>query len=61
MNPALSLGPYFVSGQLSNAWIYVVGPLSGCLLAVGIAWLVRGGTTAEAVETAGGSKNSENP
>ncbi len=54
MNPALSLGPYFVSGQLSNAWIYVVGPVLGCLLAVGIAWLVRGGTTQEAVKTAGG-------
>lgn len=54
MNPALSLGPYFVSGQLNNAWIYVVGPLLGCLLAVGIAWLLRGRTTQEAVETAGG-------
>lgn len=54
MNPALSLGPYFVSGQLSNAWLYVVGPVLGGLIAVGMAWLLRGGTTQEAVKTAGG-------
>jgi aquaporin Z len=54
MNPALSLGPYFVSGQLSNAWIYLVGPVLGGLIAVGMAWLLRGGTTQEAVKTAGG-------
>lgn len=54
MNPALSLGPYFISGQFSNAWIYVVGPVLGGLIAVGIAWLLRGGTTSEAVKTAEG-------
>ena len=54
MNPALSLGPYFVSMQLGNAWIYAVGPVLGSLLAVALAWLLRGGTTQEAVETAGG-------
>ncbi len=54
MNPALSLGPYIVSGQLSNAWIYVVGPVVGGLVAVGIAWLLHGGTTQDEVETAEG-------
>jgi aquaporin Z len=54
MNPALALGPYFVSGQLSNAWIYVVGPVAGGLIAVGIAWLLHGGTTQDEVETAEG-------
>ena len=55
MNPVRSFGPELVSGQLSNAWIYVVGPLVGALLAVGIAYILRGpGGDAPAVEAAGG-------
>jgi aquaporin Z len=54
MNPARSLGPFLVSGQLAGAWIYIVGPLAGGLLAVLVAWLLRGRTTPEAVETAKG-------
>jgi aquaporin Z len=54
MNPARSLGPFLVSGQLADAWIYVVGPLLGTLLAVGMAWLLRGGTTPEAMKAAQG-------
>ena len=54
MNPARSLGPFIVSGQLTEAWIYVVGPVVGALLAVGVAWILRGGTTPEAMETATG-------
>jgi aquaporin Z len=54
MNPARSLGPFLVAGQLADAWIYIVGPLVGSLLAVGVAWLLRGGTTKYAVEAAEG-------
>jgi aquaporin Z len=54
MNPARSLGPFLVSGQLGDAWIYVVGPLVGTLLAVGMAWLLRGGTTPQAQKAAQG-------
>ena len=54
MNPFRSLAPALVSGQLADAWIYIVGPLAGALLAVIVAWLLRGRTTQEAVETAKG-------
>jgi aquaporin Z len=33
MNPARSLGPALVSGQLQHIWIYLVGPVLGCFLA----------------------------
>ena len=42
MNPFRSLGPDIVSGHLANAWIYIIGPLVGSLLAVGIAYVLRG-------------------
>jgi aquaporin Z len=54
MNPARSLGPFIVAGQLGDAWIYIVGPLAGGLLAVIVAYLLRGRTTPQAVETASG-------
>ncbi len=54
MNPARSLGPFLVSGQLSDAWIYIVGPLTGALLAVAVAWLLRGRTTKYAIQAAEG-------
>jgi aquaporin Z len=42
MNPARSLGPALVGGDLRDAWIYVAGPLAGGLLAVALAWALRG-------------------
>lgn len=56
MNPARSLGPFLVAGQLTYAWIYIVGPFVGGLLAVGVAWLLRGGTTKYAIEAATGEE-----
>ena len=54
MNPARSLGPFLVSGQLGDVWIYVVGPFVGSLLAVGMAWLLRGDTNPKARRAAQG-------
>jgi len=54
MNPARSLGPFFVSGQFSDAWIYIIGPFLGGIVAVAVAWLLRGGTTKYAIEAAEG-------
>ncbi len=34
MNPARSLGPALVSGQLSAIWLYMAAPVAGALLAV---------------------------
>lgn len=42
MNPARSLGPALVSGDLGVIWIYLAGPTAGGLLAVGLAWALRG-------------------
>jgi aquaporin Z len=42
MNPARSAGPALLSGRLDGLWIYLVGPAAGALLAVGVAWLLRG-------------------
>jgi aquaporin Z len=51
MNPARSLGPDLVLLDFSHAWVYLVGPIAGGLLAVGIAYLLRGrGTGIQAAQ-----------
>lgn len=58
MNPARSIGPALVGGELSACWIYLLGPLLGALLAVGVSVLLRGrggGRTAERAAQGEGS------
>jgi aquaporin Z len=41
MNPARSFGPDLVLGDFAHYWVYVVGPLLGAAVAVGIAFVLR--------------------
>src|SRR4051812_8106053 len=42
MNPARSFGPALLTGDFHAYWVYLVGPLAGGALAVGIAYVLRG-------------------
>jgi aquaporin Z len=42
MNSARSLGPALVLGDWTSWWAYLVGPVAGALIAVGIAYVLRG-------------------
>lgn len=51
MNPARSLAPALVSGNLNSLWLYFVGPITGAILAVPSLWLVRNNRQASADAT----------
>jgi aquaporin NIP len=51
MNPARSIGPALVSGELHDLWIYIAAPIVGAALGALAYQLVRGGTAAQAAET----------
>ncbi|HLI16487.1 MAG TPA: aquaporin [Acidimicrobiales bacterium] len=42
MNPARSFGPQLVTDDWTSWWAYVAGPVAGGLLAVAVAWILRG-------------------
>src|SRR3954468_4129775 len=42
MNPARSLGPALVLGDWTSWWAYLAGPVAGAVIAVGIAYVLRG-------------------
>lgn len=42
MNPARTLGPNLIGGDLGPYWVYLAGPLVGAALAVGFALVLRG-------------------
>ena len=55
MNPARSFGPMLVGGDLTNYWIYLVGPLLGAMVAVGFETILHGRPTKAGAEAAQGS------
>jgi aquaporin Z len=56
MNPIRSLAPDLVRGDLSTTWIYVVGPLIGAAIAVGLEWILKGPPTKEGALAAQGEE-----
>jgi aquaporin Z len=42
MNPARTFGPDLVGLNFSDYWVYLLGPLTGAVIAVGIAYVLRG-------------------
>ena len=42
MNPARTFGPDLVSATFSGYWVYLAGPTAGAVLAVGVAFVLRG-------------------
>jgi len=47
MNPARSFGPDLALGDLSTWWVYVLGPVIGSVIAVGVAQVLRGPAKAQ--------------
>jgi aquaporin Z len=42
MNPARTFGPDLIGADFTSYWVYVAGPLAGAVLAVGVAFVLRG-------------------
>jgi aquaporin Z len=42
MNPARTFGPDLVGADFSHYWVYIAGPLAGAVVAVAIAFVLRG-------------------
>jgi aquaporin Z len=42
MNPARTFGPDLVARDFGNYWVYLLGPLTGAVIAVAIAYALRG-------------------
>ena len=42
MNPARSFGPDVAISNLSTWWVYLIGPVAGAVMAVGVAYVLRG-------------------
>jgi aquaporin Z len=42
MNPARTFGPDLIGGDFSGYWVYVAGPLTGAVIAVAVAYVLRG-------------------
>jgi MIP family channel proteins len=55
MNPARALGPDVAIGDLSTWWVYLVGPVVGAALAVGLTHVLRGPAKSQEAAAAEGT------
>ena len=58
INPARSLAPDLLRGDLATTWIYIVGPVVGALIGVILEWILKGPPTAMGTITAQGTLNN---
>ena len=59
MNPARSFAPMLVGGDLTNYWIYLVGPIAGALVAVAFEWILKGRPTKSGAQAAQGTLDED--
>ena len=55
MNPARSFGPDLAVWNLSTWWVYLIGPVAGAVIAVGVAYVLRGPAKAQEAMAAMGT------
>lgn len=55
MNPARSLAPAILAGNLDAAWVFIVGPVVGAAIGVAITWLLKGRSHEHEQEAAAGN------
>jgi aquaporin Z len=61
MNPARTFGPDLASAKFTSYWVYIAGPIAGAVIAVGIAYVLRGrGGDKSALGAAQGDLFTEN-
>lgn len=54
MNPARSLAPDLLRGDLHSTWIYLVGPIAGALIGVVFEQILKGRPSAQGAKAAQG-------